>query len=116
MGGFFRPVFPKGKKGPKKPPKNPPQNSPRVLVGKIPLGFLQRPFLENRAAVKGTNLKCFPTVLCKNLRLRKASFYRKRRESAKSAKISESVSTEVWCVPGFGAGFEIALEPSKLQI
>ena len=29
--------------------------------------------------------------------------------------VSESVSTGVWCVPGFGAGFEIALEPSKLQ-
>ena len=28
---------------------------------------------------------------------------------------SEGVSTGVWCVPGFGAGFEIALEPSKLQ-
>ena len=28
---------------------------------------------------------------------------------------SESVSTGVWCVPGFGAGFEIALEPSDLQ-
>ena len=28
--------------------------------------------------------------------------------------LSESVSTGVWCVPGFGAGFEIALEPSKL--
>ena len=28
---------------------------------------------------------------------------------------SESVLTGVWCVPGFGAGFEIALEPSKLQ-
>ena len=28
---------------------------------------------------------------------------------------SESVSTGVWCVPGFGAGFEIALEPSELQ-
>ena len=27
----------------------------------------------------------------------------------------ESVSTGVWCVPGFGAGFEIALQPSKLQ-
>ena len=32
-----------------------------------------------------------------------------------SAKNSESVSTGVWCVPGFGAGFEIALERSKLQ-
>ena len=30
-------------------------------------------------------------------------------------RVSESVSTGVWCVPGFGAGFEIALEPSKLQ-
>ena len=29
--------------------------------------------------------------------------------------MSESVSTGVWCVPAFGAGFEIALEPSKLQ-
>ena len=28
---------------------------------------------------------------------------------------SESVSTGVWCVPGFGAGFEIALKPSELQ-
>ena len=27
---------------------------------------------------------------------------------------SESVWTGVWCVQGFGAGFEIALEPSKL--
>ena len=27
----------------------------------------------------------------------------------------ESVSTGVWCVLGFGAGFDIALEPSKLQ-
>ena len=30
-------------------------------------------------------------------------------------KKSESVSTGVWCVPGFGAGFEIALKPSELQ-
>ena len=29
--------------------------------------------------------------------------------------ISESVSTGVWCVQGFDAGFEIALEPSELQ-
>ena len=29
--------------------------------------------------------------------------------------LSESVSTGVWCALGFGAGFEIALEPSKLQ-
>ena len=28
---------------------------------------------------------------------------------------SESVSTAIWRVPGFGAGFEIAHEPSKLQ-
>ena len=32
-----------------------------------------------------------------------------------SVLFSESVSTGVCCVPGFGAGFEIALEPSKLQ-
>ena len=33
-----------------------------------------------------------------------------------SAKFSaESVSTGVWRVPGFGTGFEIALEPSKPQ-
>ena len=25
------------------------------------------------------------------------------------------LSTGVWCVLGFGAGFEIALKPSKLQ-
>ena len=30
-------------------------------------------------------------------------------------KFSESGSTGVWCVPGFGAGFEIALEPSELR-
>ena len=29
--------------------------------------------------------------------------------------ISEGVSTGVWCVSGFGAGLEFALEPSKLQ-
>ena len=28
---------------------------------------------------------------------------------------SESASTGVWCIPGLGAGFEIVLEPSKLQ-
>ena len=27
----------------------------------------------------------------------------------------ESVSARVWCVPGLGAGFEVALKPSKLQ-
>ena len=32
-----------------------------------------------------------------------------------NVRMSESVSTGVWCVPGFGAGFEIALEPSELQ-
>ena len=32
-----------------------------------------------------------------------------------SKKLSESVSTGVWCVPGFGAGCEITLKPSKLQ-
>ena len=34
------------KKARKNPPKNLPQNSPRNLVGKIPLGFLQKPFLD----------------------------------------------------------------------
>ena len=34
---------------------------------------------------------------------------------ASKSSNSESASTGVWCVPGFGAGFEIALEPSKLQ-
>ena len=34
---------------------------------------------------------------------------------AVSQSQSESASTGVWCVPGSGAGFEIALEPSKLQ-
>ena len=33
----------------------------------------------------------------------------------KNFGVSEGVSTGVWCVPGFGAGFEIALEASKLQ-
>ena len=43
---FFPPIFSK-EKGPKKSTKkNPPQNSPGTLFGKIPLGFLQRPFLE----------------------------------------------------------------------
>ena len=32
-------------KGLKNPPRNPPQNSPRTLLGKILLGFLQKPFL-----------------------------------------------------------------------
>ena len=33
----------------------------------------------------------------------------------RSCCFSDSVSTGVWCIPGFGAGFEIALELSKLQ-
>ena len=37
------------------------------------------------------------------------------RNSAARSKKSDSTSTGVWCVPGFGAGFEIALKPSKLQ-
>ena len=42
---FFVLFFPR-KKAPKNPPKNPPQNSPRNELGKIPLGFLQKPSLE----------------------------------------------------------------------
>ena len=46
---FFLLFFPR-KKAPKNPPKNPPQNPPHnslgTLFGKIPLGFLQKPFLE----------------------------------------------------------------------
>ena len=42
---FFLLFFPR-KKARKTPPKNPPQNSPRTLFGKIPLGFLQKPFLD----------------------------------------------------------------------
>ena len=45
-GGFFLQLFSKEKIGGKKPPKIPPQNSPRNLFRKIPLGFLQKPFLE----------------------------------------------------------------------
>ena len=29
--------------------------------------------------------------------------------------VSESISTGVWCVPGFGAGLYVALKPSQLQ-
>ena len=39
----------------------------------------------------------------------------KTESNCTASGIAESVSTGVWCVPGFGAGFEIALEPSKLQ-
>ena len=35
-----------GKKARTNPPQNPPQNSPGTLVGKIPLGFLQKPSLD----------------------------------------------------------------------
>ena len=41
---FFLLFFSK-EKDPKKSTKNPPENSPRTLFGKIPLGFLQKPFL-----------------------------------------------------------------------
>ena len=33
----------------------------------------------------------------------------------RSAPYTEGVSTGVWCVPGFGAGFEIALKPSNCR-
>ena len=45
LGGFFPPVFSK-EKGPTKSTKNPPKNSPRTLIGKIPLGFFQKPRLD----------------------------------------------------------------------
>ena len=45
---FFLLFFPR-KKARKNPPKNPRQNSPGNSVGKIPLGFLQNPFLDNCA-------------------------------------------------------------------
>ena len=60
---FFVLFFPR-KKAPKNPPENPPQNSPRVLVGKIPLRFLQKPFLDylvNFGCVGGPNLTAFST-------------------------------------------------------
>ena len=43
---FFSCLF-QGKRPEKNPPK-PPQNSLGTLFGKIPLGFLQKPFLDNR--------------------------------------------------------------------
>ena len=45
---FFVLFFPR-KKARKNPPKNPPQNSPGTLFGKIPLGFLQKPFLDRKS-------------------------------------------------------------------
>ena len=39
-------LFSPRKKARKNPPKNPPQNPPGTLLGKIPLGFLQKPFLD----------------------------------------------------------------------
>ena len=47
------------------------------------------------------------------LQIRSIAARGKEREGVSQLKLSESVSTGVWCVPGFGAGFEIALEPSK---
>ena len=44
-------LFFQGKRPAKNPPKNPPQNSPRTLFGKIPLGFLQKPFLDKFSAL-----------------------------------------------------------------
>ena len=57
FGGFFLLFFPR-KNARKNPPKNPPQNSPGTLFGKIPLGFLQKPFLDNFSELlpqKGTD-------------------------------------------------------------
>ena len=54
---FFLLLFPR-KKARKVPPKNPPQNSPRTLFGKIPLGFLQKPFLDSSPPSK----VCLPCV------------------------------------------------------
>ena len=51
LGGFFPPVSPR-KKARKNPPKNPRQNSPGNSVGKIPLGFLQKPSLEKWTEIK----------------------------------------------------------------
>ena len=55
-------------------------------------------------------LPCHP---CKN-RTHTTSVYSTTGHTL-SKSVSERVSTGVWCVPGFGAGFETALKPSKLQ-
>ena len=47
---FFLLFFPR-KKARKNPPKNLPQNSPGTLFRKIPLGFLQKPSLDNLVLV-----------------------------------------------------------------
>ena len=46
LGVDFFLLFFRRKRAHKNSPNNPPQNSPRHLVGKIPLGFLQKPFFE----------------------------------------------------------------------
>ena len=51
LGWLFVLLFSPRKKAPKNPPRNPPQNSPGNQFGKIPLGFLQKPFLS--ASEKG---------------------------------------------------------------
>ena len=51
LGWVFSSLFLSKKEGPKNPPPpkkkiSPAQNSPRVLFGKIPVGFLQKPSLD----------------------------------------------------------------------
>ena len=53
---FFLLFFPR-KKARKNPPKNPRQNSPGNSVGKIPLGFLQKPSLDKFGKLSGIFLK-----------------------------------------------------------
>ena len=55
-------LFFQGKRPEKNPPKNPPQNSPGTLFGKIPLGFLQKPFLEKIRAENPCGNPCKKSV------------------------------------------------------
>ena len=61
---FLLLFFPR-KKARKNPPKNPPQNSPGTLFGKIPLGFLQKPSLDEKSSDSSFNvvLGCWGAAL-----------------------------------------------------
>ena len=56
---FFFLFFPR-----KRARKNPPQNSPGTLFGNIPLGFLQKPFLDRCASLKTSVVPRFLNVAC----------------------------------------------------
>ena len=103
----------------KQPSKNP--SKKRAVAPKVLKSWTNIRKLEKAVAVRNSLLEKFSGKFRRCWKI--LHRFSPAAQSAIPAKVwafsgkenSESFSTGVWCVPGFDAGFETALKPSKLQ-